>query len=85
YVGLSPADAERLGIKQGQPVSIDGAATAIACVREQVAAGNCIVYCGEQLNPNDFGSAVAIAKSDSSAGERGITGLIVSDLLEESY
>ena len=85
YVGLSPADAERLGIKQGQSVSIDGAATAIACVREQVAAGNCIVYCGEQLNPNDFGSAVAIAKSDSSAGERGITGLIVSDLLEESY
>jgi NADH-quinone oxidoreductase subunit G len=85
YVGLSPADAERLEIRQGQPVSIDGAATAIACVREQVAEGNCIVYCGEQLNPNDFGSAVAIAKSDGSAGDRGIAGLIVSDLLEESY
>ena len=85
YVGLSPADAERLEIKQGQPVSIDGEAIAIACVREQVAEGNCIVYCGEQLNPNDFGSTVAIAKSDSSAGDRGIAGLIVSDLLEESY
>ena len=85
YVGLSPVDAERLEIKQGQPVSIDGGATAIACVREQVAEGNCIVYCGEQLNPNDFGSSVAITKSDSSAGDRGIAGLIVSDLLEESY
>ena len=85
YVGLSPTDAERLEIKQGQPVSIDGGVTAIACVREQVAEGNCIVYCGEQLNRNDFGSAVAIAKSESSAGDRGIFGLIVSDLLEESY
>ena len=85
YVGLAPADAARLGISQGQAVTLDGAATAVACIREQIAEGNCVVYCGEQLNPCDFSGAVAIAKSEGSAGDRGIAGLIVSDLLEESY
>ena len=85
YVALAPSDAKKLGIQQGTSVSINDSSVAVACIREQIAEGNCVIYSGDQLNPHDIGSTAAIAKSDTPASGRGITGLIVSDLLEESY
>jgi hypothetical protein len=42
------------------------------------------IYCGDgDINPHSLPATVSIGSSESPVGERGIRGLIVSDLLED--
>ncbi len=86
YVSIAPKDAERLGLKQGDAVSLNGnGSLATACIRTRIKPGTAAVYCGDgQINPHEIGDSVALTKSDV-AGERSLSGLIVSDLYEEDY
>jgi len=85
YIGISPQDAEALGVEQGQAVSLNGnGMIAAACVRSQIKPGTVTVYCGDEINPHDLKSAVSLSQSDATL-PRGIAGLIVSDLYEEGY
>ena len=85
YISLAPADAERLALKQGQGVSIAGTELqASLCIREKIQPGTVAIYCGDQINPHDLQARVSLTAS-AQTGERGIRGLIVSDLCEEGY
>ncbi len=85
YLSISPADAQRLGLKHGQGVAISGTEyTAALCIREKIQPGTVAVYCGEQINPHDLSPRITLETSPDAA-DRGIRGLIVSDLFEESY
>lgn len=85
YVGLSPKDAESLGVSQGQPLSLNGnGMVAAACIRNRIKPGTVVVYCGDEINPHDLASTVSLRVADQPL-TRGIAGLIVSDLYEEGY
>ncbi|GAB5498155.1 MAG: NADH-quinone oxidoreductase subunit NuoG [Pseudohongiellaceae bacterium] len=85
YIGLSPQDAQSLGVNQGQALSLNGnGMIAAACIRDQIKPGTVAVYCGDELNPHDLGSSLSLSKSEAEL-QRGIAGLIVSDLHEEGY
>jgi hypothetical protein len=43
------------------------------------------VHCGAQINPHDLAGAVSLTKTSESLPGKGLSGLIVSDLCEESY
>lgn len=87
YVSLAPADAEKLGVKQGDSVSINGnGKLAAVCVRSHIKPGTAALYVGDShINQQDLGSALTLQKSSDSVGDRGVSGLIVSDLYEEGY
>lgn len=85
YVSVSPDDADKLGLQQGQSVSLSGTdKLAIVCIREKIQPGTVAVYCGEQINPHDLAAKVTLTAA-AATPDRGVRGLIVSDLLEESY
>ena len=46
---------------------------------------SCVVHCGAQINPHDLAGAVSLTKTSESLPGKGLSGLIVSDLCEESY
>ena len=91
YVAISPADAERHGLQQGQGVRLSGAGgvsvTALACIRTQMSAGAAALHAGD--GDIDFhglfhglGARVELAPAETPEG-RGLAELIVSDLARE--
>jgi len=85
YVALAPGDAARLEINHGDAVALNGGPVAVACIREKISEGSCVVHCGAQINPHDLAGAVSLKKTSESLPGNGLSGLIVSDLCEESY
>ncbi len=87
YVSLAPTDAEKLGVKQGDSVSINGnGKLAAVCIRSHMKPGTVALYVGDDhINQQDLGSALDLQKSAETVGSRGVSGLIVSDLYEEGY
>lgn len=88
YVAISPADARRHGLRQGQGVRLSGAggvtATALACIRAQMSVGAVALHVGD--GEIDFhglfhglGARVELALAEAPEG-RGLGELIVSDL-----
>jgi len=86
YIGLSKADAESLGLSQGDSVSIDGNGNiAAVVVRTKMKVGTAALYCGENdIDHHALGETVHLQKVASSH-HRGLGNLIVSDLYEEGY
>ena len=86
YIGLSKADAESLGLSQGDSVSIDGNGNVAAVVvRTKMKAGTAALYCGEnEIDHHSLGETVQLQKV-ASASQRGLGNLIVSDFYEEGY
>ena len=86
YIGLSKADAESLGLSQGDSVSIDGnGIVASVVVRAKMKAGTAALYCGEnEIDHHSLGETVQLQKV-ASAPQRGLGNLIVSDFYEEGY
>lgn len=91
YVAISPADAQRHGLQQGQGVTLSGAggvtATALTCIRTQMSAGAVALHVGDA--EIDFhglfhgpGARVELAPAETPEG-RGLGELIVSDLARE--
>lgn len=87
YVAISPADAQALGLNQGDAVSLDGNGNvAVACIRSKIKAGTAAVYCGDnEIDRYSLGDSISLSKAASAQLDRGIKGLIVSDLFEEGY
>jgi len=87
YVSLAPVDADRLGVRQGDTVSINGnGKLATVCVRSHIKPGTTALYAGDNhLNLQDLAHSVTLQKSSETLAGPGISGLIVSDLYEESY
>jgi NADH-quinone oxidoreductase subunit G len=91
YVSIAPVDAEARDIKQGDMVELgDFSAKAIACIRSRIKPGTIAVYCGDnQIDSHALAANIEILKfEDSNTGDgkgKGLSGLIVSDLLEEEY
>jgi hypothetical protein len=57
---------------------------AVTCIRSRMKPGTVAIYCGDnQINPHVLNGTVELSKSDGAGSERGINGLIVSDLMEE--
>ena len=85
YIGISPADARAHGVQHGDMVSLDGIdAPVIVCVRSKMPAGVAAIYCGDgEINPHALPETISLGKSESPIGERGIRGLIISDVLED--
>ena len=87
YVAISPSDARSLGLNQGDEVSIDGNGhVAVASIRSKIKEGTAAVYCGDNdIDRHALGATIALSKTAGANLNRGIKGLIVSDLYEESY
>ncbi|MEX0741539.1 MAG: hypothetical protein WD079_01995, partial [Phycisphaeraceae bacterium] len=87
YVSLAPSDAERLSLKQGDRVSLDGnGGLATVCIRKKMKPGTAAVYCGDnEINPHALEARVNLSKVDGESPARALDGLIVSDLYEEAY
>ena len=87
YVAISPVDAESLGLKQGDSVSLDGNGNvAVACIRSRIKQGTAVVYCGaNELDRYALRTSISLNKAPSAILSKGIKGLIVSDLYEEGY
>ncbi|MEX2468404.1 MAG: NADH-quinone oxidoreductase subunit NuoG [Pseudohongiellaceae bacterium] len=87
YVSLAPSDAERLSLKQGDRVSLDGnGGLATVCIRKKMKPGTAAVYCGDnEINPHALEARVSLSKVDGESPVRALDGLIVSDLYEEAY
>ncbi|MBV55365.1 MAG: NADH-quinone oxidoreductase subunit G [Gammaproteobacteria bacterium] len=85
YIGISPTDAQAQGVQHGDMVSLDGIEVpVVACIRSKMPEGVVAIYCGDgDINPHSLPATVSIGSSESPVGERGIRGLIVSDLLED--
>ena len=85
YIGISPTDAQAQGVQHGDMVSLDGIEVpVVACIRSKMPPGVVAIYCGDgDINPHSLPATVSIGSSESPVGERGIRGLIVSDLLED--
>ena len=86
YIGLSKEDADSLGLKQGDSVSLDGNGNIAAVViRNKIKTGTAALYCGEnEIDYHSLGSSVVLTKAENTF-KRGIENLIVSDLYEEGY
>jgi NADH-quinone oxidoreductase subunit G len=83
YLGLSEVDAGSNGLKQGDPVSIEGVEASLsACIRTSIKVGTAVIYCDETMDAHSLPASINISAS-SDAVSRGIKGLIVSDLTEE--
>lgn len=87
YIGLSPEDASARDLSQGDSVKLGASnAAAAVCIRTGIKTGSAVIYCGDaQLNPAELPQCIEISKSAEANMQRGIKGLIVSDLLEEDY
>ena len=79
YIGLSKEDADSLGLKQGDSVSLDGNGNIAAVViRNKIKTKQ--LYCGEnEIDYHSLGSSVVLTKTENTF-KRGIENLIVSDL-----
>ncbi len=83
YLGLSEADAKKNGLKQGDPVSIDGVSAIVsACIRSSIREGTAVIYCDENMDSHSLPGSINISKSSGDL-QTSIKGLIISDLIEE--
>lgn len=86
YISLSPADAESLGVSQGDSVSLDGnGTTAVACIRSRIKPGVVALYADDSIDAYALPAAITLQKSAEQSTDRSIDGLIVSDKHEEAY
>ena len=87
YVAIAPEDAETLSLDQGDRVSLgDTSNTAIACIRTKIKTGTAAVYFGDnELDRYSLPQTLVLSKAEGAVAGNGLNGLIVSDLLEESY
>ncbi len=87
YISVSPDDAERLQLKQGDQVSVSGnGAIATVCIRKKMKTGTAALYVGDNaINWHDMPATVALKTVTDAPGGRGVRGLIVSDYYEEGY
>ena len=76
-----------INLKQGDEVSLNGDKNrAVVCIRTKIKEGTAVVYCGDnELDRHAMGDIVTLNKCANEIGGRGIQGLIVSDLYEETY
>ena len=74
-------------MKQGDAVSLDGNGNiAVACIRSKIKEGTAAIYCGDNdLDLHALGSSISLSKAVDVNLNRGIQGLIVSDLYEGGY
>ena len=83
YVALSPEDAGRHGLKQGQGVTLKGAGatvTALACIRTQMRPGVAALHVSDrEIDYYGLGARVRPAPGEV-ADNRGLGELIVSDM-----
>ncbi len=87
YGALSPEDAKKLNLKQGDMLKLDNktlSAELAVCIRSRMKSGTVAVYCGDsEVNKYDLGAAVKLSKSNQTGESNALAGLIVSDLYEE--
>lgn len=86
YISLSPADAKSRGLTQGDEVALAGTGyTATVCIRSKMRDGTAALYCGaNEIDQFNLPGQVELSKTSGNS-ERGICGLIVSDMFEEGY
>jgi anaerobic selenocysteine-containing dehydrogenase len=87
YVAIAPEDAETLSLDQGDRVSLgDPSNTAIACIRTKIKTGTAAVYFGDnELDRHSLAKTLVLSKAGGGFSGNALNGLIVSDLLEQSY
>jgi NADH-quinone oxidoreductase subunit G len=85
YISISPEDAQANGLQQGDMVALQDIDTpVVACIRSKMKPGVVAIYCGsDEINPQAIGKTIGISKSAATIGARGISGLIISDMLED--
>jgi NADH-quinone oxidoreductase subunit G len=85
YIGLSPVDAKKRGLNQGDVATISPLGSpAVICIRTGIKAGTALLYCGDRnISPADFSGLIEVEKSVIQTTSRGIGSLIVSDFHEE--
>jgi len=89
YISISPEDARKRGLGQGDLVDIEGTeSSAVLCIRAGIKSGTAVVYGGDnQIDAYALGQCISLSRNTQQvspqAFSRGIKGLIVSDLLEE--
>jgi NADH-quinone oxidoreductase subunit G len=85
YIGLSPVDAKKRGLNQGDVATISPLGSpAVICIRTGIKAGTALLYCGDRnISPADFSGLIEVEKSAIQTTSRGIGSLIVSDFHEE--
>ncbi len=90
YISLSPMDAETLDVKQGDQVSLGKGneagelATVTVCIRTLIKPGTVSLYADASLDFYALPAELRLSKVEGSNQLRSLTGLIVSDLHQES-
>ncbi len=85
YISLSPADAESLGISQGDAVSLNGnGAIATACIRSRIKPGVVSLYADKSIDVYALPASISLQKAAQQNSDRSIDGLIISDKFEEA-
>jgi NADH-quinone oxidoreductase subunit G len=85
YIGLSPHDAQKRDLRQGDVATISPLGSpVVVCIRTGIKAGTALLHCGDgNISPADFSGFIEVEKSATQTTSRGIGNLIVSDFHEE--
>ena len=85
YIGLSPQDAKKRDMSQGDVATISPLGfPVVVCIRSGIKAGTALLHCGDgNISPADFSGLIEVEKSTTQITSRGIGNLIVSDFHEE--
>ena len=85
YIGLSPKDAQKRDLRQGDVATISPLGSPVViCIRRGIKAGTALLHCGDgNISPADFSGLIEVEKSATQTTSRGIGNLIVSDFHEE--
>jgi len=85
YIGLSPQDAKKRDMSQGDVATISPLGfPVVVCIRSGIKAGTALLHCGDgNISPADFSGLIEVEKSATQITSRGIGNLIVSDFHEE--
>lgn len=87
YIAISPDDANARSLKQGDVVTLsDGANELVVCIRTKIKNGSAVIYCGsENMDEQSVAATTEVNKVAANGSDLTISGLIISDLLEEDY
>jgi len=85
YIGLSPEDAQKRSLSQGDVATISPLGSlVVVCIRTGIKPGTALLHCGDgNISPADFSGLIEVEKSISQSTSRGIGNLIVSDFHEK--
>ena len=85
YIGLSPKDAQKRDLRQGDVATISPLGSPVViCIRRGIKAGTALLHCGDgNISPADFSGLIEVEKSATQTTSPGIGNLIVSDFHEE--